>query len=468
MAQEPNAKDEAQRKRQERKANPQRGPQRAQPNQQEQGRERQAPPQARRQEWPPPGEAVRSQRREQQPAPAVQPQRRQRPTEQRPPVQARPQVQPTPAAPPQAQRLRQAPTADAPARVRTDDRRIRTQEAPATPEEARRIRQAPSVTSPSGSQGPRAGVERSAAPRSLEDVRSQRVRTVTKSGATVIQEPGNRMIVRDGRNTFIAHDEGRAIQRFAPGARTVRRKDGVVESVVTRPGGVRVISEVDRNGRLLRRYRTGPDGRRHVYVDNRRFYRNAAIGIGVGLASVAVIAALTRPTVAMPRDRYIVDYDRASDDDLYDVLIAPPVSRLDRTYSLAEVRYNEPLRAYMRRIDLDNITFDSGSFEVTPDQFRKLDRMARAMDRAIRHNPEEVFLIEGHTDAVGNDDDNLTLSDRRAEAVARILVEEFRIPFENLATQGYGEQFLKIENRGPERQNRRVAVRRITPLLSRN
>jgi regulatory helix-turn-helix LysR family protein len=33
-------------------------------------------------------------------------------------------------------------------------------------------------------------------------------------------------------------------------------------------------------------------------------------------------------------------------------------------------------------------------------------------------------------------------------------------------TQGYGEQYLKIPTDGPERANRRVTVRRITPLLT--
>jgi outer membrane protein OmpA-like peptidoglycan-associated protein len=34
-----------------------------------------------------------------------------------------------------------------------------------------------------------------------------------------------------------------------------------------------------------------------------------------------------------------------------------------------------------------------------------------------------------------------------------------------LTTQGYGEQYLKVDTQSPERQNRRVAMRRITPLL---
>jgi outer membrane protein OmpA-like peptidoglycan-associated protein len=119
----------------------------------------------------------------------------------------------------------------------------------------------------------------------------------------------------------------------------------------------------------------------------------------------------------------------------------------------------------MPRIDLDTINFDSGSWEVTPDQYDRLAPIADGIKRAVSKNPDEVFLIEGHTDATGTDEDNLSLSDRRAESVAVILTDHFQIPPENLTTQGYGEQQLKVPSDGPERANRRVTVRRITPLL---
>ena len=66
-------------------------------------------------------------------------------------------------------------------------------------------------------------------------------------------------------------------------------------------------------------------------------------------------------------------------------------------------------------------------------------------------------MVEGHTDAVGADVDNLSLSDRRAESVAVALTEQFQVPAENLVTQGYGEQYLKVPTDGPEQANRRVA-----------
>ena len=120
----------------------------------------------------------------------------------------------------------------------------------------------------------------------------------------------------------------------------------------------------------------------------------------------------------------------------------------------------------MPRIDIDTITFDFGSWEVTPDQVQRLQIIAEGIQQAIQQNPDEIFLIEGHTDAVGKDEDNLSLSDRRAESVAQVLTVQFGIPPENLTSQGYGKQYLKIPTQEAERRNRRVTIRRITPLLN--
>ena len=49
------------------------------------------------------------------------------------------------------------------------------------------------------------------------------------------------------------------------------------------------------------------------------------------------------------------------------------------------------------------------------------------MERLLSENPAETFLIEGHTDAVGSDDANLVLSDKRAESVANALTNVFAI-----------------------------------------
>ena len=154
------------------------------------------------------------------------------------------------------------------------------------------------------------------------------------------------------------------------------------------------------------------------------------------------------------------------DEDLDEALGGPPIEHLERGYSLEEIRFNHELRDRMRRIDLDTINFEFGAWDVAPDQYPILERIAAAINRIIDRNPEEVFMIEGYTDAVGSDIDNLSLSDHRAQSVAEILTDDFNVPPENLVTQGYGKEYLKIPTNGPERANRRVAIRRITPLLS--
>ena len=112
------------------------------------------------------------------------------------------------------------------------------------------------------------------------------------------------------------------------------------------------------------------------------------------------------------------------------------------------------------------LTFDTGQATIPEDQVGALANVAGAMLDLLNKNPAETFLIEGHTDAVGSDQANLILSDARAATVARILTDFYHIPPENLATQGYGERFLKVQTDAPERLNRRVTIRRITPLIT--
>ncbi|MGZ5918665.1 MAG: OmpA family protein [Hyphomicrobium sp.] len=305
----------------------------------------------------------------------------------------------------------------------------------------------------------------------LQDLQKNRTQRTEAGGKrTIIEEPDNRVIVRQDNRVFVRHDETTRLATRAENVRSQRRPDGTTETIIARPGGVQVFNVVDGGGRLVRRYRRDGRGREINIIDNRRFYQGAAAGIaiaaGIGIAADVLGLHLGPPRIGIPRDRYIVDYDRASDDDIYEALTAPPIDRLDRAYSLEEIRYNVDLRDRMRRIDLDSINFEFGAWDVSPAYYNVLARIAAGINRAVDRNPGEVFLIEGYTDAVGSDIDNLSLSDRRAQSVAEILTEDFDVPPENLVTQGYGEEYLKIPTPGPERANRRVAVRRITPLMA--
>jgi outer membrane protein OmpA-like peptidoglycan-associated protein len=147
-------------------------------------------------------------------------------------------------------------------------------------------------------------------------------------------------------------------------------------------------------------------------------------------------------------------------------LVAPPVRRVSRPYSFREIAANHDIRETMPGIEIDTLNFDFGSAEVRPEEIDKLDAIAEVIERIVEERPDEVFLIEGHTDAVGSDAANDALSQRRAQAVVEALLDYYAIYPENLQTVGLGERYLKIWTQEPEEENRRVTIRRITPLLA--
>jgi outer membrane protein OmpA-like peptidoglycan-associated protein len=289
----------------------------------------------------------------------------------------------------------------------------------------------------------------------VNELRNQR-REAVEGGRTVFYEP-DRVIIRDpGGQAYV---RGNDMNRFRYGARDIRTetRGGETRTVVIRPDGSEVITVVGDDGRLLRRIRRDNSGREIIIIDNSSRDPRAGGGFYVDLAP---------PVVRIPYNRYIVDSEEASPDVLYETMMAPPVERIERRYSLDEIRYSPTVRQRMPSIDVNTINFELGSWEVPPDQAAKLQAIADGLNRAIQQNPRAVFLIEGHTDAVGNDVDNLSLSDRRAESAATLLTQQFNVPAENLTSQGYGEQYLKEQTDGPSAINRRVTIRNITPLLN--
>jgi outer membrane protein OmpA-like peptidoglycan-associated protein len=290
----------------------------------------------------------------------------------------------------------------------------------------------------------------------LDQLHQERHERVENNGQrTVIEEPG-RTIIEENGHAVIRHDETERF-RLLGGNIHVEQRGGEITTVVRRPDNVEVVTIVDPNGRLLRRFRRNPDGREFVLIDNR-----PRPGVVVGVGGIVVLPPLR---LGIPRDEYIVDTEELPPQRIVETLEAPPLERLERAYTLDEIRYSIALRDRMRRVDLNTINFETGSWEVDEDQVPRLTAIAEAVNAVVRRHPNEMFLIEGHTDAVGSDVDNLSLSDRRAESVALVLTQNFQVPPENLTTQGYGAHELKVQTMEPSRENRRVTIRRITPLL---
>ena len=281
-------------------------------------------------------------------------------------------------------------------------------------------------------------------------------------GRDVIDRRGGRIIIDLGGGNLsvqpVAPDEGGRLLYGADDVEVQNLPRGMTRTIVHRRNGVDIVTVRDRYGDIVKRSKIFPDGTEIVLIDN-RFPDDYQ---GERPQRLRNLPALV---IGIPDDRYIVDYGGASDDDIRSALIAPPVQQLERPYRLDEVLQNEEVRAYSPRIDLDSITFETGSATIGNDQMQSLFQLGQAMEQIIAESPDELYLIEGHTDAVGRAGDNLILSDQRAEAVATALSQNFDIPPENLVTQGYGEEYLKVATDGPERRNRRAAVRRLTELL---
>jgi outer membrane protein OmpA-like peptidoglycan-associated protein len=277
-------------------------------------------------------------------------------------------------------------------------------------------------------------------------------------GGKVVEDQGDRIIVERDGEYFVRKDESSLLRYGDAEVRVERLRGGRTRETVTRDNGVQIITIRDEGGYVLYRSRIMPDGREYVLIDNRDPDRDRR--------RRDWDRELPPLRVDIPRERYIVPARRADYDVIYETFIAPPVEEVEQAYSLREVRESERLRDKVRRVDLDTITFETGSATVRQSQVPLLEDLARASIALIEQDPSTVLLVEGHTDAVGSDISNLALSDRRAETVARILAEIYGVPPENMVVQGYGEDYLKVDTEGPSEENRRVTLRNITQLLS--
>jgi len=272
-----------------------------------------------------------------------------------------------------------------------------------------------------------------------------------RSGDTrIIISIDNRPVVRHDDTRRFYGDGGDVYYEQLPGDR--------YREVVERRDGVQVVTIRNSYGVVVQRSRI-IDGEEYVlYYDPALYEEDEYVWRDPG-------RDLPPMRLTVPVNQYIIDTSSDPDRDYYEFLELPPVERVERVYSIDEVRYSARIRDKARRIDLDTIKFATGSAEIPMNQAPSLRKVAEAMKKILDKNPAETFLVEGHTDAVGSDESNLILSDERAESVAVVLTDAFGIPPENLTTQGYGERYLKIKTEAAQQENRRVTIRRITSLV---
>lgn len=103
-----------------------------------------------------------------------------------------------------------------------------------------------------------------------------------------------------------------------------------------------------------------------------------------------------------------------------------------------------------------NVLFDTNKADIKPESAAEIKRVADFMTEY----PTTKVVIEGHTDSVGSNELNKSLSERRAKAIADSLVRDHGIEAGRVSSVGYGEERPLADNATAEgrAQNRRVTA----------
>jgi outer membrane protein OmpA-like peptidoglycan-associated protein len=109
------------------------------------------------------------------------------------------------------------------------------------------------------------------------------------------------------------------------------------------------------------------------------------------------------------------------------------------------------------RLDL-LLTFDTDSASLTDQGTANAMTFAEALKRP--ELKQARFELEGHTDATGAHEHNLTLSEQRAQAV-KVFLTSHGVEAERLNAVGYASDRLAVPDQPASRANRRVVARRL-------
>lgn len=130
-------------------------------------------------------------------------------------------------------------------------------------------------------------------------------------------------------------------------------------------------------------------------------------------------------------------------------------NRSTRSLSLGEREEVAQLAANKPKIDLE-IHFDYNSADIAKSSTQAVQELGKALsDPSLKGS---TFVVAGHTDAIGGEQYNQGLSERRADTIKRYLTEKYGINGSDLVTVGYGKTKPKDANAPMDPTNRRVQV----------
>ena len=135
--------------------------------------------------------------------------------------------------------------------------------------------------------------------------------------------------------------------------------------------------------------------------------------------------------------------------------IATLRNRKTRSLSLGEREEIAEISSTKPKIDLE-IHFDYNSADISKDSMPAVQELGKALsDSSLKGS---TFVVAGHTDAVGGEEYNQGLSERRADTIKRYLTEKYGVNGTDLVAVGYGKTKPKDPTAPMDPINRRVQV----------
>jgi OOP family OmpA-OmpF porin len=140
------------------------------------------------------------------------------------------------------------------------------------------------------------------------------------------------------------------------------------------------------------------------------------------------------------------------------IVAAPPPAPVVVAEEVKEAKVERQAGPAVEEAPPERITlkvlFDTNKAVVKPKYYSEIKRVAEFMTKY----PAAKAVIEGHTDSVGKVAANVKLSQRRADAIKKILVDKYKISKSRLKAVGYGPKKPIADNKtaAGKQKNRRV------------
>jgi outer membrane protein OmpA-like peptidoglycan-associated protein len=181
----------------------------------------------------------------------------------------------------------------------------------------------------------------------------------------------------------------------------------------------------------------------------------AAVAGGNNVTEDQIVRALAPPPKALTRGLSVGPQADPAKVAAEGAFVKKIRNRATRSLSLGEREEIADIAKTKPNIDLE-INFDYNSADINDKSMASVEALGKALT-----NPDlkgSTFVVAGYTDAAGGEQYNQDLSERRADAIKRYLVDRYGIAGSDLVTVGYGKTKLKDPSQPLAEVNRRVQV----------